>query len=286
MKILSGKVVAEEIQREIKEKIFNHAKKPHLAVLLIGSHAPSHTYVGVKRKACMEVGIELTLHKMGGEVSEKEVLKKIEEYNQNPLIHGILVQLPLPAQINSINVLEKIHPEKDVDGFHPINMGKLLLGLPGGFTPCTPLGIQVLLQRYQIPVEGRHVVIVGRSNIVGKPLAALLMQKKKFCNATVTIAHGATADLASLTLTADILVAAVGSPRFIQAPMVKEGATVVDVGIHKIVDPQDPRGYTIIGDVDYTHVAPKCAAISPVPQGVGPMTVAMLLQNTLNAFEK
>lgn len=284
--ILAGKKIAEAIENEIREKISRLSQKPHLAVLLVGEHLPSHTYVGVKKRACESVGIELTLLKVPATIKEEELIEQIEEWNQNPSIHGLLVQLPLPPSINTVKIVEKIDPEKDVDGFHPLNMGKLLLGVPGGFIPCTPLGVHTLLQRYSIPIEGKKVVIVGRSTIVGKPLAALLMQKKPHCNATVTIAHSATPNLAEITRNADILIAALASPHFIKADMVKQGAVVVDVGIHKVPDRDNPKALKIIGDVDYTFVAPKCSAITPVPGGVGPMTVAMLLQNTLTSFEK
>ena len=225
-----------------------------------------------------------SLHQLQETVSENELLKLIERLNQDPTVDGILVQLPLPKQINPKNIMEAIDPLKDVDGFHPLNLGKLLSGEEEGFVPCTPLGIKVLLEKSHIEVEGKHVVVVGRSMIVGKPLAALLMQNKKGCNATVTVVHSKTHNLSALTKQADILVAAIGMPYFIKADMVKEGAVVVDVGINRIEDPRSPKGYQIVGDVDFKEVEPKAGAITPVPRGVGPMTVAMLLYNTYSSY--
>lgn len=283
MLLLSGTTLAQTIQSELKKKIEGFKQKPTLAVILVGSVAASHTYVGVKKKACEEVGIHSEVHTFDETVSFETLLKKIHELNANPKINGILVQSPLPAHIPFDKIIEAIDPNKDVDGFHPINMGKLILGIPG-FIPCTPLGIKVLLERYQINTKGANVVIVGRSNIVGKPMSALLMQKE--ADATVTVAHSKTIDLPSVTKKADILIAAIGLPLFIKAEMVKEGAVVIDVGINRIEDPQNARGYRLVGDVDFDKVAPKCKAITPVPKGVGPMTVAMLLHNTVQSFEK
>lgn len=275
--ILSGKYIADILQKELKEKISLNAKKPCLAVILVGSHPASQAYVERKKKACSEVGISSPLYSFPESISEKELLEKINELNCREDVHGILVQLPLPSHIDQNKIMENIHPKKDVDGFHPINMGKLMLGLKGGFIPCTPLGIKTLLERYKIPVSGKHVVIVGRSNIVGKPLAALLMQKEPSCNATVTVVHSQSTNLASITKTADILVAAIGSPRFVKANMIKEGACVIDVGINR---EENAKGMRLVGDVDFESVEKKCSAITPVPKGVGPMTVAMLLNNT------
>lgn len=282
--ILLGTTVAETIQSELKQKVESFKKKPALAVVLVGNVAASHTYVAVKKKACELVGIESQVHTFDEKVSFEVLFKKIEELNNNPDINGILVQSPLPPHIPFDKIIEGINPDKDVDGFHPLNMGKLIMGLPGGFVPCTPLGIKVLLERYQIPLKGAHVVIVGRSNIVGKPLAALMMQKE--ADATVTVVHSKTVDLPSLTRQADILVAALGHPLFVKDDMVKEGAIVIDVGINRIEDTQNAKGFRLVGDVDFEAVSKKCKAITPVPKGVGPMTVAMLLHNTVQSFEK
>jgi methylenetetrahydrofolate dehydrogenase (NADP+)/methenyltetrahydrofolate cyclohydrolase len=284
--ILSGTLIADQIRAEMAAQLLliKKERKPHLAVVLVGNIAASQTYVGMKKKACEEVGMISTIHTLSDTILEEELLKKIDELNCDKNVDGILIQAPLPKHIQFERVIEKLDPKKDVDGFHPINMGKLLLGTPGGFVPCTPLGIQVLLERSAVPTSGKHVVIVGRSNIVGKPLAALLMQNKANANATVTVANSKTQNLGLLTQTADILIAAVGVPRFIKAEMVKPGAVVIDVGINHEKDPSNSKGYRLVGDVDYDAVAHKCSAITPVPKGVGPMTVAMLLQNTMQSF--
>lgn len=286
--ILSGTLVAEHIEEEICQKILSlpAGPKPALAVVLVGDNSASHTYVNMKKKACLSVGIQATVNHLPASTTEKELLDYIHRLNQDPLIHGILLQLPLPQHLSSQHIIQHIDPLKDVDGLHPLNMGKLLLGITDGFIPCTPLGIQVLLSRYSIETSGKHMVIVGRSQIVGKPLAALFMQNHRHANATVTIAHRHTHDLPSITRTADILVAAVGIPSFITSPMVKEGAIVIDVGINRVEDPSQPKGYRLTGDVDFPALEKKCQAITPVPKGVGPMTVAMLLHNTLLSFER
>ena len=284
--ILSGKALADELQDEIRLKIASLPTPPGLAVVLLGDNASSLAYVGMKRKACQAVGIQAFYHQLPVSTSESHLLNLIDALNRDLAVDGILVQLPLPPHINSEKVVAAIDPDKDADGFHPINLGKLLLGHPGGFIPCTPLGIKVLLERSHISTEGREVVIVGRSAIVGKPLAALLMQNAPGCNATVTVVHSRSQNVQAHTLRADILVAAIGSPRFIKEEMVKEGAVVIDVGINREEDPQMPQGYRIVGDVDYNSVSKKCSAISPVPKGVGPMTVAMLLQNTLLSYQR
>ncbi|NGX55441.1 MAG: Bifunctional protein FolD protein [Chlamydiae bacterium] len=281
--VINGKNIADEIRGEIKKSIaeLKSPRKPGLAFLLVGEHAPSHTYVNMKKKACADVGIESHVFELPEAITEPELLEKIDSLNRDSAIDGILVQLPLPSHINEHRITLAIDPTKDVDGFHPINVGKLLLGQTDGFVPCTPLGIKVLLERAKIQVEKRHVVIVGRSNIVGKPLAALLIQKMPHCNATVTIAHSHTQNLPELTRQADILIAAIGRPRFITADMVREGAVVIDVGINREATPSGPR---LVGDVDFENVEKKCPDITPVPKGVGPMTVTMLLQNTLQSF--
>lgn len=287
--IIDGKKIAAEIQQELKEqaKKFN-AKSgitPGLAVILVGDNPASKVYVTSKQKSCEEIGFYSEVHKFPGDVQEEKVLEKVRELNANDKIHGILVQLPLPEHIDEQKILESIAVEKDVDGFHPINFGKLAQGLEG-FVPCTPLGVRELLMRYNIPIKGQHVVIVGRSNIVGKPLALLLMQKSEKGDATVTVCHSRTKNLAEITRRADILVAAIGRPKFITKDMVKPGAVVIDVGVNRVDDPTAPRGYRLVGDVDFEAVKEIASAITPVPGGVGPMTIAMLLHNTLLAAQK
>jgi methylenetetrahydrofolate dehydrogenase (NADP+)/methenyltetrahydrofolate cyclohydrolase len=285
--IIDGKAIAEEIQNDLKIKISSiQGRAPCLAVILVGEDPASEIYVRNKTLACERIGIRSQTQKYPATISEAELLLDIERLNQDPVIDGILVQLPLPKHINSFNVTMAIDPEKDVDGFHPINMGKLLIGNESGFIPCTPLGIKTLLEKSKVVVQGKHAVVVGRSTIVGKPMALLLAQKSSAGDATVTIAHSSTHDLKSVCLTADILIASVGKPHIITADMVKEGATVIDVGINRIHDPGTPRGYRIVGDVDYERVKDKCAHITPVPGGVGPMTIAMLLSNTVTSFLK
>jgi methylenetetrahydrofolate dehydrogenase (NADP+) / methenyltetrahydrofolate cyclohydrolase len=284
--ILSGKAIADEIQDQIRHTIAALPSPPGLAVILIGDNSASHAYVTMKRQACLSVGIHSFFHHLPTTTSEIELLKLLNELNQHPNVDGILIQLPLPPYINSEKVISALDPQKDVDGFHPVNMGLLLLGHEGGFIPCTPLGIKTLLERAQIAIDGKEVVIVGRSSIVGKPLASLLMQNAPGCNATVTVVHTRTHHLKEHTQRADVLVAAIGSPRFIQEDMVKEGAVVIDVGTNREEDPQMPKGYRIVGDVDFNRVEKKCLAITPVPKGVGPMTVAMLLHNTLLSYQR
>ncbi len=278
MKLLDGKACAAQITQEIRDSVASlQGRKPGLAFVLVGANPASQTYVRMKKKACASTGIHSTLKELPASISESDLLSHIDQLNRNPTIDGILVQLPLPSHIDEKNVMLAINPAKDVDGFHPINMGKLLLGDETAMLPCTPHGIQVLLAKNHIPVEGRHVVIVGRSNIVGKPLAALLMQKRPGCNATVTLCHSQSKDLPAITQSADILVAALGQPLFIKKNMVRSGAVVIDVGINRV----DGK---LVGDVDFDAVAPHTSWITPVPGGVGPMTIAMLLKNTLRSF--
>lgn len=281
MTLLVGKKVASEIENEIREKIelLDTDRRPCLVVFLVGNHAPSLAYVSRKKIACESVGMISEVQTLPESISKEDLISKIREKSQDPKVDGILVQAPLPPHLSFASIVEAIDPKKDVDGFHPLNMGKLMLGLEGGFIPCTPLGIQVLLSRSNIEIEGKHVVIIGRSNIVGRPLAALLSQNRKGCNATVTIAHSKTERLIELTRSADIIVAACGKPRFVTAEMVQEGSVVIDVGISRI-------GNRLVGDVDFDSVQSKCKAITPVPNGVGPMTVACLLHNTLLSFER
>ncbi|MCH9609478.1 MAG: Bifunctional protein FolD protein [Chlamydiales bacterium] len=275
---ISGKKIADKLLEGYRLEVERLGMRPKLAVVLVGKHAPSEAYVRMKEKACSKVGVDSPLFRFPENVSEKRVLDQVHALNQDSSVHGILVQLPLPEQIDESRIIDAIDPKKDVDGFHPVNLGKLLLGEEKGFIPCTPLGVQVLLEESKIATAGKHVVIVGRSNIVGKPLAALLMQKKKGANATVTVVHSQTENLSEITRSADILIAAMGKPRFIRQEMVKEGAVVIDVGISRVEG-------KLIGDVDFESVSKKCQAITPVPGGVGPMTVAMLIHNTIQSFQ-
>ena len=278
MKLIDGRAIAQEIREELKKNIEALAgRKPGLAFILLGEDPASQAYVLMKKKRCIEVGIHSEILELPAPTSEKDLLQHIHSFNQSPHIDGILVQLPLPKHLSPTKITQAILPDKDVDGLHPLNMGKLLLGEIGGFVPCTPLGIIALLKKMNIETPGKHVVIIGRSNIVGKPLAALLMQKGS--DATVTIAHRMTRDLTSLCQSADILVAAIGKPRFIRKEMVKKGAVIIDVGINRIYDPE--KGKKIVGDVAFDEVKELASAITPVPGGVGPMTIAMLLHNTL-----
>ncbi len=283
--IISGVEIATQIKTEIREAILQKCRerRPTLAVVLVGDNPASLTYVGAKTKACKEVGIITIDIKLPKTTTEKELLHYVDKLNDDPEVDGILMQVPLPSHIDENRIVESILPEKDIDGFHPQNLGKLLLGLDTGFIPCTPLGIKILLERSSLSIEGKHVVILGRSHIVGKPLANLLMQKKPGCNATVTVAHTKTLHLKEISKSADILVAAMGSPLFVKKEMVKEGAIVIDVGNNRITDPSTSKGYRLVGDVDFKDVAPLCRAITPVPGGVGPMTVACLLHNTLQS---
>ena len=271
--IIDGKKIASEIIDEIKEEVSRLTRKPGLAFILVGDNAASQSYVRSKKKACAFTGIHSILHELPASIAESDLLAQIEALNCDPNIDGILVQLPLPSHISEEIIMMAIDPAKDVDGFHPLNVGKMLLGNPSAILPCTPQGIKVLLEKSNISCDGKHVVIVGRSNIVGKPLAAILMQKKPGCNATVTICHSGSN--LEITRTADILVAAIGKPHFIHKDMIKPGAVVIDVGINRLEG-------KICGDVDFDSVAPIASAITPVPGGVGPMTIAMLLKNTLH----
>lgn len=278
--IIDGRQVASEIEANLKKAISSlQGRKPALAFILVGEHPASMAYVRMKKKKCIETGILSKDIELPETVSEEELLTQIKELNQDEAIDGILVQLPLPLHIHSQKVLQTIDPTKDIDGFHPLNMGKLLLGDNSGFFSCTPYGITILLKHAGVVTKGKHVVIIGRSNIVGKPLAALLMQKREGANASVTIVHSASENLKEICKSADILIAAIGSPHFVKKDMVKDGAVVIDVGINKL----DGK---LVGDVDFENVAPKCSAITTVPGGVGPMTIAMLLSNTLLSYQR
>lgn len=285
MNLIDGKAIAKVIQKKIESSIstLSH-RKPGLAFVLVGNDPASQTYIQMKKKRCTEVGILSFDCELPNSISEKRLLDEIAKLNKNPDVDGILVQLPLPDHINTMNIVSAVDPKKDVDGFHPLNVGKMLIGENDGFLPCTPHGVQVLLTHAQIPIHGKHVVIVGRSNIVGKPLAAILMQKAPHCNATVTIAHSHSENLKEICLSADILVAAMGNPKFIKKEMVRKGAVVIDVGINRIMTPEGKE--TIVGDVDFEEVAPICSHITPVPGGVGPMTIAILLSNTLLSYQR
>lgn len=278
MKLIDGKHVAKKIESALRLKVGTFTRPPGLAFILVGNNPASKTYVKMKKKKCQEIGIFSVDYELPETVTEQELLARIVSLNKDPAIDGILVQLPLPKHLVSSKVMESISPDKDVDGFHPINVGKLLLGENPLFIPCTPLGIHKLLQHYHISPEGKHVVILGRSNLVGKPLAAILMQKKEHCNATVTLAHSQTPNLEKITGAADILIAAIGCPLFVKPYMVRKGCVIIDVGINK-------SGGKIVGDVDFELVAPLASYITPVPGGVGPMTIAMLMSNTVSSYE-
>ncbi|MFA5452210.1 MAG: bifunctional methylenetetrahydrofolate dehydrogenase/methenyltetrahydrofolate cyclohydrolase FolD [Candidatus Methanomethylophilaceae archaeon] len=287
-KLISGKDVSSEIYDELRVRIQTLKIKgvtPGLAVVLVGEDPASQTYVRMKGKKCEELGMHSVTVILPEKTSEAELLKKIEELNKDNSVHGFLVQLPLPKHINENNVIDAIDPKKDVDGFHPESVGHMLIGNPT-FLPATPAGIQQMLIRSGIETAGKHVVVVGRSNIVGKPIAVLLMQKGKGGDATVTIVHSKTRDLADITRQADILVAAIGKPNFITKDMVKEGVVVIDVGTNKIQDPTSSKGSRLVGDVDFENVKDVASAITPVPGGVGPMTICMLMANTVKAAEQ
>ncbi|HLP16335.1 MAG TPA: bifunctional methylenetetrahydrofolate dehydrogenase/methenyltetrahydrofolate cyclohydrolase FolD [Bacteroidota bacterium] len=284
--ILDGKKISDEIRAEVKAgaEALRHTSgvTPGLAFILVGENPASQSYVKSKGIACEEAGFYGVTERLPESTQESELLALIARFNADEKIHGILVQLPLPKHINEQRVIEAIDPSKDVDGFHPANIGKVMIGMDT-FFPCTPAGILEILKRYNLDPSGKHVVVVGRSNIVGKPIANMLVQKKEWCNAIVTMVHTGTSDIASYTRQADILIAAIGKARAITAGMVKPGAVVIDVGINRISDPTAKSGSRIVGDVDFESVSPVSSAITPVPGGVGKMTIAMLLVNTLKA---
>ena len=284
MQLIDGKATAaqikSEIARQVQQMIEQGKRRPHLAAILVGHDGGSETYVASKVKACDECGFKSTLIRFESDVTEQELLATIDRLNKDPEVDGFIVQLPLPAHINEQRITEAVNPDKDVDGFHPVNVGRLSIGLPC-FHSATPAGIIELLKRYNIPTRGRRAVVIGRSNIVGKPMAALLMSKG--IDATVTVCHSATADIADITRSADIILAALGKPHFVTADMVKDGATVIDVGTTRVPDASRKSGFRLCGDVDFDAVAPKCAFITPVPGGVGPMTITSLMLNTLKA---
>lgn len=287
MQILDGKIVSQSIKEKLKQKISANATErlPHLAAILVGNNAASQTYVSSKIKSCREAGFESSLIELPSTVTQDNLLDQISRLNADNHVDGILVQLPLPSHISEPVVLEAVDPSKDVDGFHPLNAGKLLQGLPT-FIPATPYGIMLMLEHYQIETAGKHAVVIGRSNIVGKPMSLLLSRNTEPGNCTVTICHSRSKNLRDICLQADILVAAIGKPRFVTSDMVKEGAIVIDVGINRITDDSKKSGFALVGDVDFDNVAGRCSHITPVPGGVGPMTIAALLMNTFHAWEK
>ena len=286
MKLIDGKAVADSIKNsiaaEVKTLVDGGKRAPHLAAILVGNDGGSLTYVGHKVKACEQVGFQSTLLHFEDNITEEFLLKEVEKLNNNPEIDGFIVQLPLPKHIDADKVLLAVKPEKDVDGFHPVNVGKLTLGLPT-FVSATPLGITKLLEHYNIETSGKEVVVIGRSNIVGRPASILLSNQSNTGNATVTVCHSRTKNLKERTLQADIIIAALGKPEFLTADMVKEGAVVIDVGTTRVADATKKSGFSLKGDVKFSDVAPKCSYITPVPGGVGPMTVVSLLLNTLQA---
>lgn len=289
MELIDGKKTAAEIKAEIAATVADivakGGKRPHLAAILVGHDGGSETYVAHKVKACEECGFTSSLIRFEDDITEECLLGEVRRLNDDPDVDGFIVQLPLPRHIDEQRVIETVDPDKDVDGFHPVNVGRLSIGLPG-FRSATPAGIIELLRRYRIETRGRHCVIIGRSNIVGKPLASLMMQKAPVGDATVTVCHSATKNLTEITSQADILVAALGRPGFVTADMVKDGAVVIDVGTTRVADATKKNGWRLSGDVDFANVAPKCSFITPVPGGVGPMTIVSLMLNTLEAARR
>lgn len=289
MTILDGKKISEDIKNEIAAEVAemkkNGEKVPHLAAVIVGSDGASLTYVGSKVKACERVGFESTMVRLPHTTSELELLQKIKELNENDDIDGFIIQLPLPPQINTQKVLMAVDPSKDVDGFHPENFGKMALDM-STFIPATPFGILELLERYKVDTKGKHTVVIGRSHIVGRPMSILMGRKGWPGNSTVTLTHSHTKNITQITSQADIIITALGSPNFLKAEMIKDDAVVIDVGITRVADENHPKGYYISGDVDFENVSKKASFITPVPGGVGPMTIAMLLKNTLLAREQ
>jgi methylenetetrahydrofolate dehydrogenase (NADP+)/methenyltetrahydrofolate cyclohydrolase len=288
MQLIDGKKIASEIKKELAAKsaaiIDKGDRAPHLVAVLVGEDAASQTYVNSKEKDCKEVGFTSTIYRLEADTTEKRLLEIIDFLNKDEEVDGFIVQLPLPAHINVQNVISSINSDKDVDGFHPVSLGRMMLGEPT-YLPATPYGIVQLLERSKIETSGKHCVVLGRSNIVGTPISVMLSRKANPGNCTVTICHTGTKNIKEIAKTADILIAAMGQPEFVTADMVKEGAVVIDVGIHRIADTSE-KGYHIIGDVKFDEVAPKCSYITPVPGGVGPMTRVALLMNTFKAYNK
>ncbi len=289
MQLIDGKKISEEIKQELIKEVADLKQKtgktPGLVTILVGEDSASEIYVRSKIKTCEEIGIHSKAERPNKDISEKELLDLVEFYNNNDDFHGILVQLPLPKHIDPDKVIEKISPEKDVDGFHPTSIGNLVIG-KDTFVSCTPAGIQEMLIRYNIETKGKHVVVLGRSNIVGKPIANIMLQKQEHANSIVTICHSAAKNISEYTKQADILIAAIGSANFVKADMVKEGVVIIDVGINRVEDASKKKGYRVVGDVDFENVSLKSSYITPVPGGVGKMTIIMLMKNTLKAFKK
>lgn len=289
MELLDGKKLSQQIKEEIKQAVATRIEKglkiPHLAAVLVGNDGASLTYVGSKVRSCEQVGFKSTLIRLEDSISENALLLKIKELNNDMTLDGYIVQLPLPKHINDEKILLAIHPKKDVDGFHPANFGRMALEMES-FIPATPFGIMEIFKRYQLDISGKHCVVIGRSHIVGRPISILMSQKGQIGNATVTLAHSRTKGLEKLTQKADIIVSALGIPNFLKGDMVKEGVIIIDVGITRVVDKNHPKGYVIKGDVDFKDVSRKSSYITPVPGGVGPMTIAMLLKNTLLSCER
>ena len=285
-KLIDGRAIAEKVYVDLRReiaKLKSQGVTPGLAVVLVGDHPASRAYVRSKDKMSRELGLHSVKLELPASTTQSELLSRVEELNRDPAIHGILVQSPPPKQIDEATIVRALDPRKDVDGFHPLNVAKLALGDPTGFVPCTPLGVQRLLIESKIEITGAHVVILGRSTIVGKPLALLLMQKNKDADATVTVVHSRSRNLEAITRAADILIAAIGRAEFVKAKHVRDGAVIVDVGINRVEDATSERGYRLVGDVAFNEVAKKAAALTPVPGGVGPMTIAMLMSNTVKA---
>ncbi|MCI5705859.1 MAG: bifunctional methylenetetrahydrofolate dehydrogenase/methenyltetrahydrofolate cyclohydrolase FolD [Odoribacter sp.] len=286
MELIDGKKIAAQVKQELADEVNRMKaagmKTPHLVAVLVGNDGASETYVASKVKACQEVGFKSTELCYDADITEEQLLAVVDKLNKDDDVDGYIMQLPLPKHISEEKILQAIDPDKDVDGFHPCNVGKMVTGLPT-YLPATPAGIVELLHRYNIPTRGKHCVVIGRSNIVGTPMAVLMSRKDEHADCTVTMCHSRTSNIKEFTLQADILVVALGKPHFVTADMVKEGAVVIDVGIHRIPSDKTKSGFRLVGDVDFDAVAPKCSYITPVPGGVGPMTIVSLLQNTLKA---
>lgn len=287
-RLIDGKKIASEIRAEVAvsaARLAERGTKPGLAAVLVGDDPASQVYVRMKKRACEEAGIYAPDMHLPADTTQEALIERIEQLNGDPRIHGILVQLPLPRPLDESEIMLRVRPEKDVDGFHPVNVGRMVSGDPDAFRPATPAGIQELLKRIDVDPQGRHVVVMGRSNIVGRPVAEILSQKQPWANATVTLAHSRTPDLGEVGRLGDILIVAIGRPEFVTADMVRPGAVVIDVGVNRVDDPETEKGYRLVGDVAFEAVRTVASWITPVPGGVGPMTIAMLMQNTVAAAE-
>lgn len=289
MEILDGKIVSQSVKDELKAEVIqlikNNKRLPHLAAILVGNNGASETYVASKAKNCEEIGFKSSLFRLKEDITESELINAVIKLNADESVDGILVQLPLPKHIDEQKIINLIDPSKDVDGFSPVSIGKMVLGLPS-FIPATPYGIMLMLEHYNIETSGKHAVVIGRSNIVGRPISILLNQNNKYGDCTVTVCHSRTKNMKEICLQADIIVAALGKPNFLTTDMVKENAVVIDVGITRVADASKKSGFAIKGDVDFENVSPKCSYITPVPGGVGLMTIAALLKNTFNAYQQ